>query len=479
MRTATIELDVEKTSDFTLDIDVCKAEEHGSRRFLTGVASGILEDADGERVSKNAIVDMSRQAVAGLKLVAGSHQQDWHNEIGDAVEIRHDPDNDELLVKCELPPEGEDPLADKAWLRQTKYGEKLGFSIGGKLQKAYFELTETGKKRKVLDGIGLRHFALTKKPSYRQSFALAVAKTAEALKAPADDAFTIAAEPDTTGAIVAKMAGWVDPEADVAKADSTVASTPQDAVGNRGSRDDDAPALDVNNDDDGEKPDEKKLPQGRGERHLACPNCGHEFAAAMPAEEDTPAEVVDGDDTNDRDAHKRAPESEETDMALDKTLENLRKLAGVTGEAEVAKKDEPAAGAELSDVEKLVAASHEAGQESMAALEEKVAKGFEGVTDVLKKVFDRLGEQPTGRKSVARAGTGTPTRAEVEAGTVAKTAGDDEPGEDLDERVGKIAGEGDAHKAMALLNKEVYGVDSHIVDRPTQSAGLAVPGWSE
>jgi hypothetical protein len=96
---------------------------------------------------------------------------------------------------------------------------------------------------------------------------------------------------------------------------------------------------------------------------------------------------------------------------------------------------------------------------------------------VLKKVIERLDDKPAGRKSVARTGTGTPTRAEVEAGAVEKA--DPEDAESLDEAVAKIAEEGDPAKALALLNKSVYGVESNIAERPTQTGGLDLPGWAQ
>lgn len=458
----------EVNKDFELEVDICKAAERNGKRILTGVASGVLEDADGERVSRNAIVKMSRSAIQGVKLVAGSHSQDWHNEIGDVVKLAHDPETDELLIDCQLPPEGEDPIADKAWTAQTVRGEKLGFSIGGKLKSHFFELAEGGRRRKVLDDIALRHVALTKKPSYRESFSVAVAKIDDG-EAPTDTgAYALDVEDDAPGKIVA--------EVDVAKADSTVASAPQSGGANAGT-DDAKPDLDVDDDgdDDAKADDKKKLPQGTGERHLACPNCGHEFAAEMPADVDTPAEELGGDD-NDRDAHKRAPESEETGMPLDKTLEQLRTLAGVTGDDKIEKQDDEPAAGELSDVEKLVAASHEAQAEGLTALDDRVAKGFEVVGDVLKKLIERFEDQPAGRKSVARAGTGTPTRAEVEAGTVEKT---DDGSVNLEDEVAKIAAEGDPAKALALLNKGVYGVESNIAERPTQSGGLDAASWNQ
>lgn len=460
--------------EFDLDVDVTKAEERDGRRILRGVASGVLEDADGERVSRKAIVNMARQAVRGLKLVAGSHQQDWHNEMGDVVKVEHDPEHDELLVECELPPEGHDPFADKAWRQQTIEGKPLGFSIGGKCHKAFYELTDTGKKRRVLDEVGLRHVALTQKPSYRQSFALAVAKTRsdDEPAAPADDAFGREWQDEPAGRIVVEKVEKVDDDqVDVEKADSTIASTDQDTQGNKGTAGKDSGAPDVNGEDA-----KKDLPQGKGPRQLACPNCGHEFGAGMPADTDTPADEA-GDTTG-----KRAA-SEEDDMGLDETVANLRKLAG-TGddvkktepETPVEKKDDEvsAPGADaIADVEKMIAASHDANQHTVAALVEKTSTGFGEVAKAIKGIHSLIAELPGGRQSIARVkaaqnGEGTPARLDPPAGdeTVAKTATDD--GDDVEKTIndliekrnrdqdpeGTVAGV----EALKLLNERDFGI---------------------
>src|SRR5206468_1483955 len=114
----------------------------------------------------------------GAVKLTSSHVQDWSTEFGVAKTLTHDREHDELLVDCELPPEGIDPIADKAWRAMTVEGRQMGFSIGGKLRKAFYELADGGvgkggkvRRRKVLDDIALRHVMLTENPSYRQSFA--------------------------------------------------------------------------------------------------------------------------------------------------------------------------------------------------------------------------------------------------------------------------------------------------------------------
>ena len=156
---ATEPTDVDK--DFEVQGELTKTwiDSKSGTRHIRGVASGVEEDRDGERCSKRAIQSMVAQVNSGtVKLIAG-HDQDWLSEFGDVTKGYHDDETGEFVIDCELPPDGQDPIADKAW--RTVGRGKLGFSIGGKLHKAFFERSETGKRRKVLDEIGLKHVCLT------------------------------------------------------------------------------------------------------------------------------------------------------------------------------------------------------------------------------------------------------------------------------------------------------------------------------
>src|SRR4051794_29926076 len=191
-RTPTIEVN----EDFSFLAPITKAYKSPTgERVIRGVASGVAEDRDGERVSARAIAKMAATPTAGgaVKLTS-SHTQDWATEFGDVRLLEHDAANDELIYEAVLPPAGEDPIADKAWKAMTVEGRPLGVSIGGKLRKAYFELVDAAKgpggkprRRKVLDEIDLRHIMLTANPSYRGTFAQAVAKSFTG-EAPALDA---------------------------------------------------------------------------------------------------------------------------------------------------------------------------------------------------------------------------------------------------------------------------------------------------
>lgn len=407
------EFEVEK--DFTCEVGITKSwSEANGRRFIQGVASGVAEDRDGERVSKNAIEKMAKQVAQGGVKLTSRHQQDWDTEIGDVVEATHDPKTDELIVKTELPPEGMDPIADKAWNAVTRDGVKLGFSIGGKLKKAFFELTDTNKRRKVLDEIHLRHICLTKTPSYAPSFAQAVAKSFTEDEGIVDeDAFYEADEDEVSKGLAPSSQG-----------------TQPSATGdtNAGTRSEGAASMNTDDPDDKEDgEDEPKLDKSP-ERHLACPNCGHEFAADLPLDGEEQAPDTDSEGEDDNDSTKKSVE-QENDMpkSLADTLAELRTFVAKTegeADAETVEKTEPEV--EAAEVEKtedtfdsepevlkIVAASAKRTDDRLEALEASLGEAFGTVAKAIKGIQESILEQPQGRRSVARI---LPAKGEDEVG---------------------------------------------------------------
>lgn len=422
-RTPAVELD----EDFSYVCDVTKAwQTKDGTRMIRGVASGVAEDRDGERVSARAIAKMGSTSLAGgaVKLTS-SHQQDWMTEIGDVTLLAHDAENDELIYEAALPPEGQDAIADKAWRKMTVEGARLGTSIGGKLRKAYFELVDTAKgpggkprQRKVLDDIDLRHICLTATPSYRGTFAEAIAKTftgdvtdAEFVDAdPADElvdaeAIAKAAKPPVKPPVDDQAADADAPDQD-AETDADAPAQPAAATG------------DTADDESSDAEDAKTLPEAK--RHLACPNCGHEFAAPLPATDPGAEQQTDTD--QDRGETRK---SQETTMdTIQKTLDAIRALATEGAEAvekteteapaaDVAKTEPEAvetdAAAEVEktetegdDVLKMVAASHRHNGERMDAIESGIAAGFDTVAKAVQGLAEQLAARPQGRKSVAR-----------------------------------------------------------------------------
>lgn len=390
----TPEIDVDKEFSFVGEVVKTTIDEATGKRFLTGVASGVTEDRDGERVSRNAIAKMARRVSGGGVKLTSSHQQDWATEIGDAIEAIHDPASDELVIKCELPPEGEDALADKAW--RTANREKVGFSIGGKLLKAFYERNELGKRRKVLDDIGLRHFALTKNPSYSPSFAEAVAKSWNPDTVPDDDEFTLELED-------VEKAGSDGGEGNVGR--DSVGSGPRNAGSRKpstGGMKTEEAASDDDSDTDADNGED--LPKAKDERHLACPNCGHEFAADLPVD---PDERQIDETPDDKDNAETGKSVETPAMSkLTETLDGLRSLAEVNKTTDDAPKDTPAEDVTktetVTDIEKMVAASHKANTDRLDSIEQRTGEGFELIAKALKDVQTAVADLPRGRQSVAR-----------------------------------------------------------------------------
>lgn len=392
----TPDIDVDKDFEAYLPITKAYVDERTGQRHIIGVASGVLEDRDGERVSKNGVRGMVSDVRAGGVKLTSSHQQDWWSEIGDVVKGEHDPETGEFIVDSVLPPEGTDPMADKAWRTANK--EKVGFSVGGKLLKSFYEKTNLGKKRKVLDAIQLRHIALTKSPAYPGSFAEAVAKTWDG-EPPADDAFTLEVEEDVEKADT--TGSWAS-----GSSDSGGGNTGRDSVGsgqrNAGERKQGQKGMDT--EDDGSSEDQD-LPKAKNERHLACPNCGHEFAADLPLDGEERQADADNDNDDEEDGQATGKSAEINDMskALTDTLDALRALA----DADVAKTEEPKepkvtkTATDSDDIAKIVAASHKATSDRVDNLEKTLGDAFDLIGKTLKRLDERIADMPQGRKSQA------------------------------------------------------------------------------
>lgn len=472
-RTATIDVN----ENFEHVVDVTKAWETASgERMIRGVASGVLEDRDGERVSARAIAKMSAQpTVGGAIKLTSSHQQDWATEFGDVVKLQHDPEHDELVIDARLPAAGEDAIADKAWRAMTKDGKRLGFSIGGKLRKAYFELVDTAKgpdgrpkRRKVLDDIQLRHVALTEKPSYRGSFAEAVAKSFDGPEDPGalevfdftDDGELVAkAKPAPTEPVEDDEQGGDAPPAGTAT--TGPAGDPDAAAADPGAPDtapaDDPAAPEAADDDEPSDAEAAKdLPEAK--RHLACPHCGHEFAADMPSDDRSQDPEPDPDPNDDAQARKS---HQETDMdPMQETLEKIRALADEATdvvktedapvveadpdpEPEVAKSDQVEDLAE-DDVLKLVAASHRHSEANIAKLAAETTEALGQITKAVTALAASVQAMPQGRRSQARV---LPPNGEVEKSET-----------ETDDVAKRIEAAESPGEALKILNEQNYGI---------------------
>jgi hypothetical protein len=444
---------MKRTADSALDQDfeyvgeIVKSyvDEKTGKRYIIGAASGLEEDKDGERVSKRAITGMVNAVGAGaVKLTGGTHDQNWLTEIGDAIDAHIDPKTDQFMVKTELPPEGTDPIADKAWKETHK--RKMGFSVGGKLRSAYFELTELGKKRKVLDSIDLRHLCLTDKPAYQHSFAEAVAKAFNG--DPAEGEFTLEVEKDTTSGSWAPGGGGNSGQ-DSNTGGQRNAGTKK--PGSKGPNVQDDRKSD-NQDDD----DEKDLEPAS--RHLSCPNCGHEFAADIPVdmtpEERSKREEQDREKQQGGSTTSKSEEAKMDETAVEKRIKALEDLvAKQAADAERANAETVAKG-KISDdvlkvateegidpgVLKIVALATGDHEERIEKTRKELGEGFEILGKTIMEIRNAVGELPTGRKSVAR---------------ILPKSGHGIGNANVEEELAKAES---PIEALKIMNRETYGI---------------------
>lgn len=488
LRTDAVELDQE--FEYVGEVIKSYVDEDTGKRYIVGAATGLEEDHDGERVSKRAIANMVNMVSAGgVKVTAGTHEQNWMTEIGDAVEANVDPQTDQLIVKTELPPEGMDPIADKAWAETHR--RKMGWSIGGKLRGAYHELTDTGKKRKVLDMIDLRHLCLTDKPAYQHSFAHAVAKTWDGA-APADDAFVDEdVAKDVTGNWDSKGGGNSGQDSETGGKRNAGTKKP----GSKGMNvDDEGKDKPEPEDDDDEQEVEPT------DRHMSCPQCGHEFAADIPVdmspeeraeadqrkeelEDHVPGEDVgskdgenaeetddsdadagakgqDGeqDKPNDEDDEDKPPKkgkteklSQEATMDLTKRVEELEALVAKATGDDKPDPETPAVDAGAEDVAKtetgkeilkVVAVATGDMDERIEKTRKELSEGFEILGKAVMEVREVIGNLPTGRRSVSNAQV-----------LKSRLEGDEEA--TVEERIEKAES---PVEALKILNEATYGI---------------------
>jgi hypothetical protein len=445
-----------RTADATLDQDfeyvgtIVKSyvDEKTGKRYIVGAASGLEEDKDGERVSKRAITGMVNAVGAGaVKLTGGTHDQNWLTEIGDAIEARIDPETDQFMVKTELPPEGADPIADKAWKETHK--RKMGFSVGGKLRSAYFELTELGKKRKVLDSIDLRHLCLTDKPAYQHSFAEAVAKTFDG--DPAEGEFTLEVEKDTTSG------SWVPGGGGNSGQDSNTGGQRNAGTKKPGSK---GPNVQDDRKTDNQDDDEKTLEPAS--RHLSCPNCGHEFAADIPLDmtpEERSKQEEQKQDSEKQQGGSTTSKSKEAEMdetAVEKRIKALEDLVAKQAADADRHAAETVAKGKISDdvlkvaseegidpgVLKVVALATGDHEERIEKTRQELSEGFDILGKAVMEIRETIGKLPTGRKSVARI---------LPEATGHTDVGKTEVEEELAKAESPV-------EALKIMNRETYGI---------------------
>lgn len=163
--------DVSGSARFTLE----KSVGDGKRVYLKGIASTTGVDRDDERVSTNFIKKMKDVAV-GLPIFVKSHRP---SEIEDTIGVITDTygDENEFGIEAKLM-KAEDNENVAKIIKQLDDDILYGFSVGGKITKAFREFNETLKKEvMVIDDGELYHVLLTNQPANGETFAETISKS--------------------------------------------------------------------------------------------------------------------------------------------------------------------------------------------------------------------------------------------------------------------------------------------------------------
>lgn len=147
--------------------DFVKVVEKDGKKFIRGEASNTKRDKDGERMSSNFIKKMQDTAIG--KPIFVSHKTEVENTIGYISAV--DGDKDSFCIEAALEPEynkgtGEGNEKVNMVLEKITHGTPLGYSVGGRVTKAYKELdTTNGQTTTVFDDGEINHTGVVAIPA--------------------------------------------------------------------------------------------------------------------------------------------------------------------------------------------------------------------------------------------------------------------------------------------------------------------------
>lgn len=173
---AFIPLNIEKSLNGEDSFILEKVEGDKKTYYVEGVASTTDIDYDDERMSEGFIKTMQEEAV-GLPLFINKHRPDHIDEtIGVIVKSGGNSKTFKISAKLENPENNE--LVKKFINKSKSLGLSYGFSVGGRVTKAFREYNEQLKKDVIVLAEGqLHHVLLTNQPANKNTFARAVAKS--------------------------------------------------------------------------------------------------------------------------------------------------------------------------------------------------------------------------------------------------------------------------------------------------------------
>jgi HK97 family phage prohead protease len=146
---------------------------------LTGTASTTSVDRDEERMSANAINNMTDGVKREGVNLFGNHQHDWENILGGI-------DNAEAFdkkFKININLNKANPKYEQLVGTLNTKGVRIGLSVGGNVKSFHWEYDKAiGKKIKVLDEVEVYEVSVVGIPSNKESFLTipqAIAKSAK------------------------------------------------------------------------------------------------------------------------------------------------------------------------------------------------------------------------------------------------------------------------------------------------------------
>jgi len=155
---------------FKIFTSALEAHSDTGRHLLRGIATGTALDAEGDRMSENALRSMESQII-GLTLHK-DHVFKVDNTLGHFTnaKIASDPNQNmrELWVEAELEPFDINPDARMVY-EKIQSGTRLGFSVAGLLRGWEKLESANGKERFLITDIELLSVDLVTIPAYRAS----------------------------------------------------------------------------------------------------------------------------------------------------------------------------------------------------------------------------------------------------------------------------------------------------------------------
>lgn len=180
-------------NEFKITCSIAKAYEKGSgddiKKYISGLASGVQTDLDGERMAESAIVAFQKAIKNGIYLSDGQwsliplrsgHRSEWDDVLGWVTGAEIDKDHN-LWIEAEL--DIENPVSTVLYKKLTRSPEigkpvKLGLSVGGSVVDAGYEWDDVANKFcKTYYDVELREVSVVSQPAYPTSYLLALNKS--------------------------------------------------------------------------------------------------------------------------------------------------------------------------------------------------------------------------------------------------------------------------------------------------------------